>query len=137
MKSSILIVENHEQVRSSVVDLLTSLMPQCDLLEASDGESGVAMAIAHEPDIVLMDVRLPRVNGLAAVRQIRAERPDAKIVMLTVHDNPAYRREAERAGAVGYILKEDAPAQLVPLLKALLSTDGPPGESASGVKAGD
>ena len=74
--------------------------------EAADGEEAIALAAELVPDVVLMDVRMPRINGIEAARRIRQDNPGTKVVMLTVSDDEEDLYEAVKAGANGYLLKE-------------------------------
>ncbi len=80
--------------------------------EAADGRVAVELADRLEPDIVLMDISMPALNGLEATRQIRKQSPGVKILILTAHDNEEYVREVVRSGANGYILKNCAAEDL-------------------------
>jgi len=76
-----------------------------DVIECMNGVDAVAAYGAHHPDVVLMDLDMPELDGLAATRQIRAADPDAHIIVVTNHDDADLRDAAERAGACGYVLK--------------------------------
>lgn len=86
---------------------------------ACDGLEAIAMAREAQPDLILMDVDMPRCNGLTAVRTIKQEMPDIKIVMLTVSDSSSDLYEAIKAGAQGYLLKDLDPDQLIYLLRGV------------------
>lgn len=88
--------------------------------KARDGLEAVALARQTQPDLILMDVDMPRCNGLAAVRQIKREMPDLEIVMLTVSDSSQDLFEAIKAGARGYLLKSVEPEQLISMLKGVI-----------------
>ena len=75
--------------------------------ECGDGEEAVALYAAERPDWVLMDIRMPRMDGLKAACQIRADFPQAKIVFVTDYDDPDLRAEARSLGAIAYVLKEN------------------------------
>ena len=81
--------------------------------EASDGDEAVEKARALRPHLVLMDLQMPRCNGVEATRRLQAEMPETRILILTVSDKEADLSEAIKAGARGYILKDEEPAQLV------------------------
>jgi DNA-binding NarL/FixJ family response regulator len=86
---------------------------------ASSGQEAIEQVALLKPDLVLMDVAMPKMNGLAAARRIKALGPRPRLVLLTVHDHPAYRAEAEAAGADGFLGKSDFGTQLVPLIHRL------------------
>ena len=116
----ILIVDDHDQVRASLKNWLGATFPNHDFIEAASGEEAVAMSRENEPVLVLMDIALPEMNGIEATRQIKAARPATQVVMLTIHDAPDYRRDAEEAGACAFIGKERAHSCLIPVLRRLL-----------------
>ena len=89
--------------------------------EARDGEEAVALAEEHRPDIVLMDVSMPKGGGVEATRAIRARLPDVEVVMLTMHAEPAVIGEAVRAGAAGYLVKDCTTDDIVTMLQAVAS----------------
>lgn len=81
--------------------------------EASDGREAIQEAQAHRPDVAVLDLAMPRLNGLGAAREILRALPGTRVILLTVHTEDAYVIEALRAGAAGYVLKSQAPADLV------------------------
>lgn len=102
----VLVVEDHVLFRKALVHLLQS-EPDFELVgEAGNGQEAVQQAAALQPDVILMDLRLPEMDGLEATRRIKAARPDARIVILTASDSPEALFEAIRSGAQGYLLKE-------------------------------
>ena len=84
-----------------------------------DGADAVRKARKYKPDIVLLDVAMPKVNGLVAARIIKAELPATRIVMLSMHASPAFMREAFTAGASAYVLKENAARELPAQMRGL------------------
>jgi DNA-binding NarL/FixJ family response regulator len=115
----ILIADDHEVVRQGVRTLLEGQAGWVVCGEASTGREAVAKAIDLEPDIVVLDVSMPELNGLEATRQIRRAVP-AKILILTVHESDQVVTEVLEAGAHGYVLKTDAGRRLVEAIRALL-----------------
>ncbi len=104
----LVVVDDHDVVRSGL-RYMFSREPDLEVVgEAEDGGEAVELCRSVRPDLVLMDVSMPGVDGLEATRTIKRERPETVVVVLTVHDNPDYLLEAIRAGASGYVLK-DAP----------------------------
>lgn len=91
--------------------------------EACDGVEAIELARSLEPDIVLMDVRMPRLDGVAALRRIISERPAARILVLTTYDIDEYVIEALRAGASGYLLKDTPRAALTAAVHAAVAGD--------------
>jgi DNA-binding NarL/FixJ family response regulator len=87
--------------------------------EADDGAEAVRLALDTEPDVVVMDVTMPNVDGVEATRQLRAQRPDARIVMLTMHSDQDIVANAIRAGASGYLTKDCSSDELVGAVRAV------------------
>ena len=127
MRATILIVDDHDEVRASLRNWLGATFPECRLLEAKSGEDALDLAREHRPALIIMDVTLPKMNGIEATRQIKAAVPEASVVILTVHDAPEYESDAVAAGASAYILKERAHTQLVATARKLLNRWTPAG----------
>jgi two-component system response regulator NreC len=87
--------------------------------EASDGEKAVQTAQEARPDVVLLDLTMPRVGGMKALQQITRERRETRVLVLTMHDDPAYLRSALAAGASGYLLKRAVDAELIAAIRAV------------------
>lgn len=115
----ILIADDHELARSGIRALLESHAGWEICGEAKDGRESVEMAIATRPDVVLLDIGMPNLNGLEAARQILTCCPEIAILILTMHDSDNVVREVLRAGARGFLLKSDAGRDLVAAVEAL------------------
>ncbi len=122
MPTAILIVEDHDDVRRALRDWLALEFPQCHVLVAASGEEAIAMARIESPRMIVMDIRLPGINGIEAARRIKDVLPSAQIVMLTIHTGHTYRADATAAGASAYVTKQAMHAELVPTLVALLAS---------------
>ena len=104
----LLIADDHALVRQGLRGILER-EPDIEIVgEAHNGREAVDLCRALGPNLVLMDVRMPEMDGLEATRAIKHERPEVGVLMVTMHDNQDYMREAAKAGAAGYVLK-DAP----------------------------
>ncbi len=115
----ILIADDHEVARRGIRALLES-HPGWEVCgEAKDGREAVELASRTNPDLVLLDIGMPNLNGLEAARQVLAESPDIAILILTMHDSDQVVREVLRAGARGFLLKSDAGRDLVAAVEAL------------------
>lgn len=91
--------------------------------EAADGEEALLLAERHRPDIVLMDVSMPRKSGVEATRDIRSRLPEVEVVMLTMHADHAVVAEAVRAGAAGYLVKDCTTDEIITMLTAVAEGD--------------
>ncbi|HYK61588.1 MAG TPA: response regulator transcription factor [Bryobacteraceae bacterium] len=106
----ILLADDDLRVRKMARELL---QPEFDVVDmVSDGEALVAAALRLRPDVIVTDISMPAMSGIEAVRQIRSVMPEIKFVFFTMHDANGYRREAQSAGAVGYVLKSSAREEL-------------------------
>lgn len=99
------------------------MFPGVEVAEAASGEEGIASVQAQTPRVVLMDIGLPGMNGIEAVRRIHAVAPHARVVMLTVLDDEVHRQKALAAGACAYVAKRRMHTELIPVMAALLSSD--------------
>ncbi|RPI21257.1 MAG: response regulator [Acidobacteria bacterium] len=117
---TVLIADDKRSFRRAVSSLLKEL-PELRLsVEAEDGTEALEQAARLKPDLVLLDVGLPKINGVEAAAEIRAVAPNAKIMFLTQHESPDFVSAAIRAGALGYVLKVDAGSELLPAAMAVL-----------------
>jgi DNA-binding NarL/FixJ family response regulator len=119
MKLRILVADDHEVVRRGLCTLLQNHEGWEVCGEASDGREAVEMARKMRPDVVILDVGMPNLNGLAATRQLIQQNPDQKIIVLTITDSDQVIHEALDAGARGFVLKSDAGRDLVSAVDAL------------------
>jgi len=109
----VLVVDDSELLRAGLVTVLTS-DPGIEVVgQAADGPAGVRACREHRPDLVLMDVEMPRGDGIAATRRIVTELPDVRVLILTMFDLDDYVVEALRAGAAGFLLKTTPPRELI------------------------
>jgi DNA-binding NarL/FixJ family response regulator len=116
---STLIADDHDLMRQGIRSLLES-HPNIEVCaEAKDGFEAVERAVENRPDVVVLDVSMPRMNGLEAAREIRKRLPETQILIFTVHDTDEMVREILDAGAHGYILKSDASSQLAAAVEAV------------------
>jgi DNA-binding NarL/FixJ family response regulator len=116
----ILIADDHELFRRGVAAELTQVPGWVVAAEATNGRDAVALAASLKPDIVVLDLTMPELNGLEAARQIILADPSARILILTAHESEQLVREVLSAGAKGYVLKSDAGKTLITALQALL-----------------
>src|SRR5437773_3787318 len=123
MSLGVLIADDQALVRAGFRMILESEADLEVVGEAADGREAVEEATRLQPDVVLMDVRMPELNGIEAARQLLASDGSAKVVMLTTFDLDEYVYEALRAGASGFLLKDVPPEQLVAGIRAVASGD--------------
>jgi DNA-binding NarL/FixJ family response regulator len=115
----ILLVDDHEIVREGVKLLVNSQSDMKVVGEASNGEIAIKKTGELNPDIVLMDVSMPELNGMKATRRIRRLYPNVKILTLTRHTDDGYLQQLIQAGANGYILKQSAPNELINAIRVI------------------
>jgi DNA-binding NarL/FixJ family response regulator len=115
----ILIADDHDVARSGIRALLENHAGWQVCGEARDGREAVELAASLNPDLILLDIGMPNLNGLEAARQILTTSPGASILILTMHDSHQLVREVLRAGARGFLLKSDAGRDLIAAVEAL------------------
>jgi DNA-binding NarL/FixJ family response regulator len=114
----ILLADAHVVVRHGLKLLIDGQADMQVIAEASDGKTAVEWTISLKPDVVVMDISMPGMNGLVATRELRARQSRAAIVTLTRHGDDAYLQELLRAGVSGYVLKQSAPTELLQAIRA-------------------
>jgi DNA-binding NarL/FixJ family response regulator len=120
VSSRLLIADDHGVVRSGLRLLLDKQPDMVVVAEAADGAEAVAVALRERPDLCILDVSMPKLTGLQAAREIRAQAPEVAVLMLSMHDDERYLFEALKAGAGGYVLKMEADTALVDAIRAVL-----------------
>lgn len=117
----ILLADDHRLLLDAFRKLLAE---QCEIVGTA-GDGSTALEVAHrlKPDVVVMDISMPVLNGLEAGRRLRAELPDIKLIFLTVHDDPSLRAEAMKMGASGYLLKNVAASELLDAIAMAVAGD--------------
>ncbi|MBI3569830.1 MAG: response regulator transcription factor [Gammaproteobacteria bacterium] len=119
MRLRVLLADDHALVRAGLRKLLESL-PDIEVVgEADDGQAVLALTEQLHPNLVLMDIAMPGLNGLEATTRLTRAHPQTRVLILSMHQNEDYVRQALRAGAAGYLLKDAAPAELELAIKAL------------------
>lgn len=127
----VLLADDHALFRDSLAALLRTWNVEV-VGEAGDGEQAVAAALAVRPDVVLMDIRMPRMDGLEATRRIKAVLPDTRIVFLTMSDEERDLFEGVKAGGEGYLLKNMGGAEFGDMLAGLARNEPPVSRSLAG-----
>lgn len=118
-KIRILLADDHTILRNGIRAILEDEPGMLVVGEADDGRKAVSLACQLKPDIVVMDIAMPLLNGLEATRQIKHSCPEVKVVILTMHDNEEYIIQMLEAGAMGYILKDAAARELISALRTV------------------
>ena len=131
--ASILLVDDHPVFRQGLATILRHEPDLKIVAEAGDGQIALDMMRAHAPDLVVMDISMPNLDGIEATRQILAEFPGTKIVALSVHSGKRFVRDMLQAGAVGYILKESVPEEMIDGIRTVLAGEVYLSKAISGV----
>jgi DNA-binding NarL/FixJ family response regulator len=119
-KTRVLLADDHCLVRAGFRSLLDKIPSVQVVAEASNGHEAMELVDKSRPDVVLMDVAMPRLNGLEAVAHIRKELPKTKMIILSMHANEEYVMQALRAGASGYLIKDAAVGELRRAIQAVM-----------------
>jgi DNA-binding NarL/FixJ family response regulator len=118
-KITLFIADDHTIVRTALASLLSLAEDFKVVGEASDGRTTVEEVLKLKPDVVLLDISMPQLNGLEAAKRIRAKSPRTKILILSAHDNEQYVMQVLQCGAQGYLLKDGAPEDLYAAIRAV------------------
>ena len=116
----LVIADDHDFVRSGIKVMLSGEADLRIIGEATDGQEALETCSRERPDLVLMDVRMPRMDGLTATRSIKRSFPEISVLILTMHENEDYLLEAVKAGAAGYVLKDAPQNELVTAIRKVL-----------------
>lgn len=121
MPIKLIIADDHALLRQGIKNVL-SLEPDFDVIgEAADGDEAIRQVEELNPDILLLDVNMPRLNGLEVTRKLKAAQTTVKVVILTMHDDESYVLEVIKSGAVGYLLKDIEPGMLVKAIRIVFN----------------
>ena len=123
MNLRVLVADDQHLLRAGIAGILNAAPDIQVIAEAGDGHEAVELAGTHRPDVTLMDIRMPQLDGIEATHRIIAAAPDAKILILTTFDLDAYVYEALRAGASGFLLKDTPPRQLMEAVRTVATGD--------------
>ena len=116
---SILVADDHGIVREGLRRLLDSESDLSVSAEASDGREVLEEVDRHRPDVVVLDITMPRLGGLETLERLRAKHPDVKVILLSVHSDPRFIQSAISLGADGYVLKNGRAAEIVSAIRAV------------------
>jgi DNA-binding NarL/FixJ family response regulator len=115
----VLLADDHATVRYGLKLLIDAEPDMTVIAEAGDGDEAVRKTLQTKPDVVVMDISMPGMNGLAATRALKQTQPDTQIITLTRHTEDAYLQELLRAGASAYVLKRSAPTELLHAIRGV------------------
>lgn len=132
----LLIADDHTVMRECLVSTLRASGDCLVVAEAGDGIVAIEMALATRPDVAVIDISMPRLNGLEVVRRLAAELPRTRVLVLTMHEEDEYVVLAVRAGARGYVLKHAATTELLQAIRAVAAGSVHFGEFATRALAG-
>jgi len=121
----LVLVDDHKLARDGLRDMLTDVVEVEIVGEAQDGKEALELCLCERPDLVLMDLRMPRMDGLEATRQLKRHHPQMSVLVMTMHENADYLLEALRAGAAGYILKDASQEDVISAIRRALSGESP------------
>ena len=126
MGANILIADDNLRLRA-LIRRISAQQPDLHVVaEAEDGAEAIQLAHEFQPDIVLLDIIMPRINGLEAMRRIKEKRPETKVIIMTVHTEEAYRRAAADSGADAFLLKKTLMTALLPTIRCMRGSMSPP-----------
>ena len=115
------LIDDHHVVRQAVVEMLSAEPDVSVVGQSGDVRSAIDAIIREQPNIAIVDLRLPGMNGLTAIKEIRARAPDIGIIVFTMYDNPAYVHESINLGARGYVLKSASKSDLLRAVRAVFN----------------
>jgi DNA-binding NarL/FixJ family response regulator len=116
----ILLADDHALVRAGIRELIARLPVVTDVIEVTDGSEALTAVLEHKPDIVLMDIAMPRMNGLEATSRIAKVAPATRVIILSMHRSAEFVRTAFQVGATGYLLKTAAVSELQDAVRAVV-----------------
>jgi RNA polymerase sigma factor (sigma-70 family) len=121
MGLQILLADDHEMVRAGLRTIVEQRKEFAVVGEASDGRETVRLALQLRPDVIVIDITMPLLNGVEATRQIVANDPNARVLALSIHTDATMINEIMRAGACGYLVKRSAPGELIDAIRTVAS----------------
>ena len=124
-RAQLIIADDHDLVRNGIQRMLANEPDLEVVAEATNGQEAVQLCRRLRPDLVLMDVRMPEMDGLEATREIKEEQPAVSVLVVTTYENPDYLLEALKAGAAGYIMKDAPKRQLINAIRRVLNGESP------------
>lgn len=123
MQTRIVIIDDHQLFREGVKRILDFEKDFEVVAEGDDGNEAIGLVEEHQPDVVIMDINMPAVNGVEATKQLVEMNPDTKVIILSIHDDETYVTHALQTGARGYLLKEMDADALIEAVKVVAEGD--------------
>ena len=123
-RTRVVVVDDHAMMRAGLRMLINSQSDMEVVGEADDGRGAIEQAMALRPDVLLLDLSMPGLGGIVAVERVRKESAKTKILILTMHEDPEYLRQALEAGASGYLVKRAADTELLAAIRAVRRGEG-------------
>jgi len=121
MAIRIILADDHKIVLEGLHTLIEKQQDMKIVGEAENGQVAVKLVSKHSPDVIIMDISMPDLNGIDAIRKITAESRNTKVVVLSIHDDKRYVMEAFKAGALGYLLKSSSSRELIYAIQTVIS----------------
>jgi two-component system response regulator NreC len=118
-KIRLLLADDHAIMRAGLKMLLDAQPDMMVVAEAPDGEEAVRRALATRPDVAVIDLAMPGLSGVETLQRLHRELPTTRLLVLTMHDDPAYARVAQAAGAVGHVIKDSESSELLAAIRAV------------------
>jgi len=128
MSIKVLVADDHEVVRSGLASLFQDSSIEI-VGEAADGQEAIEETLKLQPDVLLMDIRMPNTDGIAALEKIRSESPDTRVLMLSTYDNPTYVARSVALGACDYLLKGSPKQTLINAIQRVADGESPSSDS--------
>ncbi len=119
-KTKILIADDHSIVRDGLKNLVRGTPDFSLVAEAADGETAVRLASLRRPDVAILDISMPKLNGIEATKLIKQQHPEIKVLILTIHEDEEYVYQIVRAGADGYMIKNAEKKEILVAIRAVL-----------------
>lgn len=131
----VLLADDHTIVRQSLVTVIDASPDLRVVAQAADGIEAIEQALATRPDVAVVDISMPRLNGIEVVRRLKQELPQTRVLVLTMHDEDEYVLHVVRAGAAGFLVKDSPTSELLQAIRALHAGRGHFGPEAAKVLA--
>jgi DNA-binding NarL/FixJ family response regulator len=112
-KIKVLIADDHSMVRQGLKQILELEQDITVIAQASNGEEAIEFATSHSPDVILMDINMPVINGIQAIKELKQRQNPSKVIVLTIHEDREYLFKTLQLGAEGYVLKDAEPSVLI------------------------